>query len=165
MADLQSYKAWAEAKIALLIQRMREGERQRREEATRVAAEATSLKKVREKCAMRTHTHWGPTQESKLTRAAGLTEPSDSVVIVRFVHAALSHCSFNVQVCTLESATLLLPAGCKASFLCRYMASSYLFPSDSVAMWQRIGILPQPCTSRQMNHIHQLHMSSPTPLC
>lgn len=46
MADLQSYKAWAEAKIALLIQRMREGERQRREEATRVSAEATQLKKV-----------------------------------------------------------------------------------------------------------------------
>lgn len=46
LAELGAYKAWAEAKIALLIQRLRDAERQRRDEASRAASEAAQLRKV-----------------------------------------------------------------------------------------------------------------------
>ena len=47
MADLQSYKAWAEAKIGFLIQKLREGEQRKREEAAKAAADVLQLRKVR----------------------------------------------------------------------------------------------------------------------
>lgn len=47
LAELVAYKGWAEAKIALLIQRVRDAERVRREEAARTLAEAAQLRKVR----------------------------------------------------------------------------------------------------------------------
>ena len=46
LSELAGYKVWAEAKIALLLQRLRETERQRREEASRAAGEAAQLRKV-----------------------------------------------------------------------------------------------------------------------
>lgn len=59
-SELEVYKAWAETKIALMLQRLREAERLRREEAMHCQNETSKLRKVSATHAVTGITTWMP---------------------------------------------------------------------------------------------------------